>query len=74
MHFIPIALLPLGLKDHQGHFFKHFLELQCYKKPCKNGAACTEGLNGESFTCHCAVGFTHIHCETSMLFLILSFT
>ena len=37
---------------------------ECMPNPCKNGGACTDGLN--SYTCECASGFTGDNCETNI--------
>ena len=36
----------------------------CVNHTCKNGASCTDGING--YSCNCSVGFSGEHCETSM--------
>ena len=36
----------------------------CKSNPCKNGGACTDGLNNH--TCKCAPGYTGDNCKISM--------
>ena len=37
---------------------------ECASAPCRNGATCTDLVNG--YTCTCAPGWTGTHCETDI--------
>ena len=46
-----------------------FLDIDdCQPNPCANGGLCSDGVN--SYTCHCAPGYTGPNCNTSKYIFI----
>ena len=42
----------------------------CRSDPCTNGGTCLDGIS--SYTCHCSVEWTGLHCEVSKQNIIVT--